>query len=68
MNVLHIIDQNHWKCVIVNRPLIKVSLKVFYSMVNWGLMGYDTENRGTVATNFEKREQEIIIWTWEKEW
>ena len=44
-----------------NRPLIKVSLKAFFSVVSPGFMGYDTENRRTVATNFQKKGEEIIV-------
>lgn len=44
-----------------NRPLIKVNLKAFFSVVTPGFMGYDTENRGTVATNFQKKGEEIIV-------
>ena len=30
-------------------------------------MGYDTENGATlIITNFRKKEEKVIVWTWEK--
>ena len=36
------------------------------SMINPELMGYNIENRATFITNFKVKEEEIIVWTWEK--
>ena len=30
-------------------------------------MGHNTENQATLITNLRKKEQERVVWTWEKE-
>ena len=35
-------------------------------MLNPQFIGYDTENGVTLTTNFRKKEEETVIWTWEK--
>ena len=35
-------------------------------MANPILMSSNIENGGTLITNFKKKEEEIIVWTWEK--